>query len=438
MRNNMITTLSEDYVRMARAKGLLEPAHHVRLRGAQRDPAEPVRASRCRSASWSAGAILVEYVFNYPGVGLPALQRGEQPGLPTDAGAVPADHRRGARSASGRGHRRSRSSTRAHGRRVDGRAPRMTPSRRRSSSRLRRDRVRHARCAPALRRRARRNRKAIVGPGCCCSSSSSPLFPGRDRPRTTRPRRLPAASAAVRRAPVRDHGATARTSSPSSIWGTRQSLVIAVVGGLAPRVIAVLVGVTAAYLGGLVDGSLSLLTDVFLVIPAFPLIIVIATYAARAPALAAGLIVILTGWSYGARQLRAQALSLRNRDFLEAARVAGRARSYIIAYEIVPTMTSLIVGELPWRRALRGAVRSRPAVPRPRRPELASAGGRCSTGRRTTRRCRPGMHSVGDRARAPASPCSARRSPSSTTPSTRSATRRLPRAAGEEAPWTDA
>ena len=52
---------------------------------------------------------------------------------------------------------------------------------------------------------------------------------------------------------------------------------------------------------------------------------------------------VVTGWSYGASQLRAQTLSLRNRDFLEAARVRGERRSYIIFVEVLPTMTSLIV-----------------------------------------------------------------------------------------------
>jgi oligopeptide/dipeptide ABC transporter ATP-binding protein len=49
------------------------------------------------------------------------------------------------------------------------------------------------------------------------------------------------------------------------------------------------------------------------------------------------------GWSYGARQLRSQTLSLRNRDFLEAARVRGERRLYVILFEILPTMTSLIL-----------------------------------------------------------------------------------------------
>jgi peptide/nickel transport system permease protein len=85
------------------------------------------------------------------------------------------------------------------------------------------------------------------------------------------------------------------------------------------------------------------LTDVLLVIPLFPLLIVIAGYAHGGGTLVLILVITVTSWSYTARQLRAQALSLRNRDFLEAARVRGERRLYIIVVEIIPTMTSLIV-----------------------------------------------------------------------------------------------
>ncbi len=127
------------------------------------------------------------------------------------------------------------------------------------------------------------------------------------------------------------------------IWGTRESLLIAiVVGGLASAV-SVLVGVSAAYVGGIVDEVLSLLTDVFLVIPTFPLIIVIAAYAKSTSTWVLVAVLVVTGWSYGARQFRAQALSLRGRDFLEAARVRGERSLYVIVVEMLPTMTSLIV-----------------------------------------------------------------------------------------------
>jgi len=127
------------------------------------------------------------------------------------------------------------------------------------------------------------------------------------------------------------------------VWGTRSVMIIAFVVGLAATAIAVLVGVAAAYLGGLWDSTLSVLTDVLLVIPLFPLLIVIAGYAPGGGTLVLILVITVTSWSYTARQLRAQALSLRHRDFLEAARVRGERRLYIIVVEVIPTMTSLIV-----------------------------------------------------------------------------------------------
>jgi peptide/nickel transport system permease protein len=126
------------------------------------------------------------------------------------------------------------------------------------------------------------------------------------------------------------------------VWGTRETLVVAVVAGALASVLSVLIGVAAAYLGGIADDVLSLLIDVFLVIPAFPLIIVIAAYANGGNLAVIVLVLVLTGWSYGARQLRAQALSLRRRDFLESARVRGEGWFYIVIFEMLPSMISLI------------------------------------------------------------------------------------------------
>jgi peptide/nickel transport system permease protein len=93
------------------------------------------------------------------------------------------------------------------------------------------------------------------------------------------------------------------------------------------------------------DSGLNLLTDVLLVIPLFPLLIVISRYLGAGGAGTLTMIVVITatGWSYTARQLRSQALSLRSRDFLEAARVRGERPLYIVVVEIIPTMTSLLV-----------------------------------------------------------------------------------------------
>ena len=127
------------------------------------------------------------------------------------------------------------------------------------------------------------------------------------------------------------------------VYGTRPVLEIAFGVGLAATAIAMLVGIAAAYLGGFWDAVLNVITDVLLVIPLFPLLIVIAGYLRSSGTLLMIAVLTFTGWSYTARQLRSQALSLRTRDFLEAARVRGERSLYIVVVEIIPTMTSLLV-----------------------------------------------------------------------------------------------
>jgi peptide/nickel transport system permease protein len=203
---------------------------------------------------------------------------------------------------------------------------------------------------PAIRYRAGRdlwravahNRKAMVGTVLLAVFLVLAIFPGQIAPDDPTATIFPPGTGAGG-----DHwlGTTAYGQDIFSqlVWGTRQSMIIAfAVGGLA-TVLAVLVGVSAAYLGGLKDGVLSAITDVILVIPIFPLIIVIAAYEKNSGLLTLVIVLGVLGWSYGARQLRSQTLSLRTRDFLEAAAVRGERKLYIILFEILPTMTSLIV-----------------------------------------------------------------------------------------------
>jgi peptide/nickel transport system permease protein len=125
--------------------------------------------------------------------------------------------------------------------------------------------------------------------------------------------------------------------------GTRQSVLIAMIVGFFCTVLSVAIGITAAYVGGLADDALALFTDVVLVIPTFPLIIVITAYVKNAGFWLMVFVLVFTGWSYGARQLRVQALSLRNRDYLLAAKARGESTWYVIGVELIPPMTSLIV-----------------------------------------------------------------------------------------------
>ena len=128
-----------------------------------------------------------------------------------------------------------------------------------------------------------------------------------------------------------------------AVWGTRETLIIAVISGVLSTFLSVIMGLAAGYLGGAWDSVLNFITDVLLVVPTFPLLIIIVAYLPKVGVPGLILVLVVTGYSYGARQLRAQTLSVRSRDYLEAARVRGERRFYVIMVEIIPSMTSLIV-----------------------------------------------------------------------------------------------
>ena len=127
--------------------------------------------------------------------------------------------------------------------------------------------------------------------------------------------------------------------------GARATMIVAIVAGVVATVLSVIVGVAAGYLGGKTDDGLSLLSNVFLAIPGLPLLIVIDSYlpaSGRSNSFAIGLIISLTGWAWGARVLRAQTMSLRNRDFVEAARIIGESRRRIMLFEIAPNLLPVL------------------------------------------------------------------------------------------------
>jgi peptide/nickel transport system permease protein len=127
--------------------------------------------------------------------------------------------------------------------------------------------------------------------------------------------------------------------------GARSTVMIGFLAGIIATALSIIVGVSAGYFGGLVDDLLSMLTNVFLVIPGLPLLIVLAAYLPKGtssnPTVIA-LIVSLTGWAWGARVLRAQTLSMRRRDYVESARVIGERNIRIIAREILPNLIAIV------------------------------------------------------------------------------------------------
>jgi peptide/nickel transport system permease protein len=126
------------------------------------------------------------------------------------------------------------------------------------------------------------------------------------------------------------------------LTGIRLTLELGLLVGLIATFLSVLVGVSAAYLGGLSDELLSLITNIFLVIPVLPLLIILLGYLPRTGQTATILVLAGLGWPWGARVIRAQTLSIRGRDFVAAARETGESTWRIIAFEIVPNEVSLI------------------------------------------------------------------------------------------------
>ena len=112
--------------------------------------------------------------------------------------------------------------------------------------------------------------------------------------------------------------------------------------GALATVLAATLGVLGAYCGGWVDDLVNFATNVFLVIPTIPLLVVVSAYLKSRGSTSMILILGLTLWAFEARILRAQALSLRNRDFILAAKVAGESTWRIIFLELMPNMISRI------------------------------------------------------------------------------------------------
>lgn len=151
---------------------------------------------------------------------------------------------------------------------------------------------------------------------------------------------------AARQAPSWHHlfGTTDQGSDIFSqvVVGARRSLLLgALAGGLA-TVLAAVLGITAAYMGGIADEVINVLTNVFLTIPPIPLLVVISAYLKARGMVTMAIVIAAVLWAFEARILRGQALSLKNRDFILAAKTAGESTRRIVFGELMPNMISRI------------------------------------------------------------------------------------------------
>ena len=128
------------------------------------------------------------------------------------------------------------------------------------------------------------------------------------------------------------------------IWGSQVSILVGLVAGGLSTLVAVLIGLSWGYTRGFVGDVIGFIVNLFLVIPGLPLMIVIAAYFSGGGIGIIIVVLVITGWAWGARVLRSQTQSLRSRDFVTAAVFSGDRPFRIVFREILPNMTSLIVG----------------------------------------------------------------------------------------------
>lgn len=128
------------------------------------------------------------------------------------------------------------------------------------------------------------------------------------------------------------------------VFSIRNSLMLGVAVSSCVTIIATLVGLSAGYVGGWYERVVMLITDSFITIPVFPILIVLgALVRGRTSFWVVGLLLVIFGWAWGARTVRSMALSIREREFINMARFSGASTLGIILKEIFPYVYAYMV-----------------------------------------------------------------------------------------------
>lgn len=127
--------------------------------------------------------------------------------------------------------------------------------------------------------------------------------------------------------------------------GAQGSLLIGVTAGGIAIVLSLLFGVLAGYLGGWREDGLALITNVMIVIPGLPLTMVIASFVPQRSWQLVAFVLGITSWAGAAYVLRLQTRSLRTRDYVYAAKVAGERSFRVILVEIMPNLLPLLTAQ---------------------------------------------------------------------------------------------
>lgn len=129
------------------------------------------------------------------------------------------------------------------------------------------------------------------------------------------------------------------------VKATEVSLLIGLVAGLVATSIGLLLGLVSGYLGGLVDEVIVFITNLFTVIPGFVLLILISFSIGqdKRGAVTIAVVIGLTTWVWTARAVRAQVISLRNRDHVNLSKLSGHSTAHILMTDILPYIASYVV-----------------------------------------------------------------------------------------------
>lgn len=127
-----------------------------------------------------------------------------------------------------------------------------------------------------------------------------------------------------------------------TITGLTASLEVGAIAGLLSTLIGTVIAFVAGYKGGKVDTFLSNFTDVFLVVPSFPLLITLSAYTTKVNLFSVAVILAIFSWPFAARTIRSQVLSLRNRSYVELAKVTKLNDFEIIFQELLPNLLPFI------------------------------------------------------------------------------------------------
>jgi len=144
------------------------------------------------------------------------------------------------------------------------------------------------------------------------------------------------------------------------VQGGKEILSVALITAFITTMVAVTIGSFSALIGGKVDAVLVGLADILLTVPQLIVLIVVSALARPTNFLALALVLSSLGWAGLMRQVRAQVLTLKERDYVEAARSLDLGNSHIIFREILPNMRSYIV--IHFVQAVTGAIYAQVAL----------------------------------------------------------------------------